>query len=210
MRLVSARRLAIAGTALFAAVLLAGCGGNDHSGANHDDESPTVSTSASGATFNDTDVRFAADMITHHRQAITMAQAAATRASDPRVKELAGRIEAAQDPEISTMSGWLNGWKQPVPSAEAGMPNMSGMDHGGHMPGMMSDQEMSGLMAAKGAAFDKLFLQLMIRHHQGAIEMAGTAQAQGQDPQAKQLAAKIAADQRAEIAKMQAILAKLP
>jgi uncharacterized protein (DUF305 family) len=104
------------------------------------------------------------------------------------------------------MSGWLRQWGQPVPSPNAG--------HGGHgnhtgMPGMMNDQEMDDLMAASGTNFDRMFLQMMIRHHQGAIEMANAEQQHGQDPRAKQLAAKIASDQAAEIKEMQDLLTRL-
>jgi len=128
-----------------------------------------------------------------------MAQLAEQRASNAQVKQLATRIKQAQDPEIATMSGWLRQWGQPVPS-----PGMDHGDHGG--PGMMSDQEMSDLESASGTDFDRMFLQMMIRHHQGAVEMANTEQQQGQNPQAKQLAAKIASDQTAEINEMQDLL----
>jgi uncharacterized protein (DUF305 family) len=210
MNQLSVRRLGVAGTALLAAVLLTGCGGTDHDGTDHDGSGggaqPAGSASVpAGATFNTADVRFATDMIPHHQQAIEMARIAETRASNAQVKDLATRIKKAQDPEIATMSGWLRQWGQPVPSTTPGM------GHGGHagMPGMMTEQEMKDLMAASGTGFDRMFLQMMIRHHQGAIEMANTEQQQGQDPQAKQLAAKIASDQAAEIKEMQDLLTKL-
>ena len=130
---------------------------------------------------------------------------AATKATNPQVKELSGRIEKAQDPEIATMSGWLRDWGQPVPSTAPGM----GHDQHTGMPGMMSDQEMNDLMTASGTGFDRMFLQMMIRHHQGAIEMATTEQQQGQHPDAKKLAGKIAADQAAEVTQMQGLLTKL-
>ncbi len=201
------RRLAVAGTTTVAAVLLAACGGGDHDssgGANHGNATPSA-TVPSEATFNAADVAFATDMIPHHQQALEMAKVAATRASNSQVKDLAGRIEKAQDPEIATLSGWLRSWKQPVPSTSPGM------GHGQHagMPGMMTDQEMANLMGAAGKAFDRMFLEMMIRHHQGAIEMATKEQQQGQDPDAKNLAGKIAADQAAEVKEMQDLLTKL-
>ena len=199
------RRLTVAGTALFAAVLLAACGGGDHNpgATNHGGAQPSASV-PSGAAFNAADVAFATEMIPHHQQAVEMAKLATTKATNAEVKELAGRIEKAQDPEITTMSGWLRDWGQPVPSSAPGM------GHGqAGMPGMMSDQEMKDLMAASGAGFDRMFLQMMIRHHQGAIEMATKQQQQGQHPDAKKLAEKIAADQAAEVTQMQTLLTKL-
>ena len=200
------RRFAVAATALFAAVVLAACGGGDHNmdGNNHGGAQPTASV-PSNAAFNAADVAFATDMIPHHQQALEMARTAETRASNAQVKDLAARIEKAQDPEIATMSTWLRQWGQPLPSGSPGM------GHGPHagMPGMMTDQEMRDLMAASGKDFDRMFLRMMIRHHQGAIEMATTEQQRGQNQQAKQLAEKIAADQAAEVKQMRDLLTKL-
>lgn len=198
-----ARDITVAGTALLATVLLAGCGG----GADHGGTAAALSTTSASvppsATFNSADVKFAKQMIPHHQQAIGMAQMAERRAGNAQVKELAARIEEAQAPEIATMSEWLRQWGQPVPSLGSG--------HGDHddMPGMMTDQQMQDLMAASGTNFDRMFLQMMIRHHQGAVEMANAEQQQGRDPGAKQLAAKIAADQTAEIKEMQDLLTTL-
>ncbi|HET9138375.1 DUF305 domain-containing protein, partial [Actinophytocola sp.] len=200
------RRLAVAATTLLTFALTA-CGGGDHDagGNNHDSGAPPSASVPSDAAFNAADIAFATDMIPHHQQALEMAQIADTRATNPQVKALAARIRGAQDPEIATMSGWLREWGQPVPSSSPGM------GHGQHsgMPGMMNDQEMADLMAASGKDFDRTFLEMMIRHHQGAIEMCGTHQQRGQHPQAKQLAEKIAADQAAEVAHMQDLLTKL-
>ena len=198
------RRFTVAGTGVLATVLLASCGGGEHGGGHDAGSQPTASVSAN-AVFSAADVAFATNMIPHHQQAIEMAELAATRASNSQVKDLAGRIEKAQDPEIATMSGWLRGWGQPVPSATPGM------DHGGHggMPGMMSNEEMRNLTGMSGPDFDRMFLQMMIRHHQGAIEMAMTEQKDGQHPEAKKLAEKIAADQTAEVTEMQSLLGTL-
>jgi uncharacterized protein (DUF305 family) len=112
---------------------------------------------------------FAQMMIPHHQQAITMAEQAATKASSPEVEQLAGQIERAQGPEIQKMIGWLRSWGT-SPSPDRGM----------HMgDGMMSDQDMKKLDTVSGKAFDKVFLQMMIKHHQGAISMARTEQVQG-------------------------------
>jgi uncharacterized protein (DUF305 family) len=167
-----------------------------------------ASASTGAAAFNNADVMFAQMMIPHHRQAIEMADLAATRAADPQVKALAGTIKAAQQPEIDTMTGWLNG--------AAGMP-MAGVSGGVSMPGTvpggmrgsMSQADMTKLAAATGAVFDKQFLTMMIVHHQGAITMAKQEGAVGGNADAKALAAKIVADQQAQITTMQTILARL-
>jgi uncharacterized protein (DUF305 family) len=163
-----------------------------------DDEPDT----AADADFNQADVTFAQEMIPHHQQAIEMAQLAQDRAEDPEVKDLAAQIEDAQDPEIQTMTGWLESWGEGVPSDDMDHGDMSGDD----MPGMMTDEEMAGLQAAGGAEFDQMFLTMMIEHHEGAIEMARTEQADGQNADAVALAEKIEADQTAEIATIEDLL----
>jgi uncharacterized protein (DUF305 family) len=154
-------------------------------------------------------------MIPHHQQAVQMAQMAVTRAQDPKVKELATKIAAEQAPEIRTMVGWLHAWGKPVPTGMPGMmsptPRMTGGSQtpamsSPSMPGMMSQQEMAQLMAARGPGFDRMFLQMMIRHHQGAVQMAKTELAAGVNPAAKKLAHKIETRQTAEIAQMQRML----
>ncbi|MET9303499.1 DUF305 domain-containing protein [Micromonospora aurantiaca] len=219
MRQTILRRAVLAGVALSALLATAACGGADDTGGmTHG----TGSSSAAGAsasadaTVNAADVMFAQMMIPHHQQAVTMADLAPTRASDPELKDLAAKIKAAQDPEITTMKGWLTAWGKPtdLPSDHS-MPGMSatpghgmpGMDAG--MPGMMSEQQMRDLAAAKGPAFDRMFAEMMIAHHRGAIDMARTEQADGSNPEAKALAAEIASDQAAEVQTLQKILDRL-
>ena len=136
-----------------------------------------------------------------------MADLAAQRASNAQVKSLAAAIKAAQDPEIQTMSGWLAQWGQPVPSDTDGH-DMSDMSHGdgATMEGMMTDEEMQQLASASGAAFDRLWLELMIKHHEGAVAMATTATTTGKSAEAKALAQEIIAAQQAEIAQMKQLL----
>lgn len=198
---------------LAAALLLGGCGGSPHHETAHPPapaSAPPASASpdaASPGVFNATDVQFATDMIPHHRQAVDMAALAATRASNAEVKALAAKIRQAQEPEIATMAGWLTAWGEPVPSPGAMHHDMDDM---GGMPGMLTDAELRQLTAATGAALDTLFLKLMIKHHEGAVEAATTAQAQGADPAVKQLAGAIVTSQTAELATMKALLDKLP
>ncbi|MEU9507024.1 DUF305 domain-containing protein [Micromonospora sp. NPDC048170] len=203
-----ARRAALAGAALTAALALTACGSDDHSSPNMGHGTPGTggpSATASGAaTFGDADAMFAQMMIPHHRQAVEMADLAETRAADPEVKKLAAEIKAAQAPEIATMSGWLAAWGRPVPSPGAEMPHM---DHGG-MPGMMSDADMKKLAAASGREFDKQFLTLMIAHHEGAVTMARDELARGVNAEAKAMAGQIVSSQQAEIDTMKKILGR--
>jgi len=148
-------------------------------------------------------------MIPHHRQAVRMAEMASSRATSPAVNALAAQIRGAQDPEITTMTGWLTSWGQPTEQ-----PGMSGMaGHGGHstssMGGMMSDADMAKLSKLTGGAFDREFLTMMTAHHNGAIDMARTQLAQGQYPPAKALAQNIITSQTAEIAKMKTLLTEV-
>lgn len=185
------RRLSSMALALVAALTVAGCGGNDSSG---------TTSSSSSSDWNDADVTFAQSMIPHHQQAVQMATMAKSNASSPGVKRLAEKIEAAQGPEITTMTGWLKDWGKEVPSEST-----SGMDSmgSGAKPGMMSEAAMKKLRTASGAGFDELFLTMMIEHHSGAIEMAKTEQANGKSTDAVALAETIEADQTAEIAEME-------
>ena len=207
------RRALLAGAAATALLSLSACGGDNSSsgsGMNHG-SGTSASASAGAAAFNDADVMFAQMMIAHHREAVSMAQLAETRAEDAEVKSLAAAIEQAQQPEIETMTAWLSAWGKPAP-----MPSMSEgmsmpeptMSHGA-MPGSMSEDDMKKLEAAKGADFDKQFITMMIAHHQGAITMAQEEVQQGSNVDAKALAQKIVTDQQAEITKMQAILDRL-
>ena len=165
---------------------------------------------APAGPHNQADITFAQQMTAHHRSAIAMADLAPTRAASSQVKALAAAIKAAQAPEITKMTGWLAAW---APETDPnGMPNttassaMGGMNGSAAMPGMMTDEQMSRLTAASGAAFDKMFLQMMVTHHQGALTMATTEKAQGSSPAALQLAGEIITSQTAQISQMQTLL----
>ncbi|MFB6956011.1 DUF305 domain-containing protein [Streptomyces sp. NPDC056309] len=198
-----ARRAALAATAVTAVLVLAACGSGEDSAGGARTSSPASAERAAGA-HNDADVTFAQGMIPHHQQAVRMARSAATRASSAEVKDLASRIEKAQDPEIETMSGWLESWGAKVPST------MPGMDHSGHgdMPGMMDGQDMNELAKASGADFDRMFLTMMVEHHEGAVEMAATEKANGRYAPARKTADDIITAQNAEIEEMNKLLGK--
>jgi uncharacterized protein (DUF305 family) len=205
-----ARRIAAVGVVAAGALLLSACGdnGDDMSGMDHGSMSSATATaeagkSAAAADFNDADVTFAQTMIPHHEQALEMAKLADGRASDPEIKELASQIEKAQDPEIKTLKGWLESWGKPTE-----MESMPGMDHSG-MDGMMSDEDMEALKAAKGTDFDKMFAEMMIEHHNGAIAMAKDEQKNGQNADAKKMADAIIEGQSAEVKQLQSILDRL-
>ena len=200
------RTTAASAVLITAALGLAGCGDSDSGsmpGMNHSSSSTTPAEST--AAFNDADVSFASEMIPHHQQAVQMARMAGDQATTPEVKKIATAIKSAQDPEIKQMSGWLSSWGKPVPS-----PNHSGHGMSEPMPGMMSEEEMSELSKAKGSMFDRMWIQLMIKHHQGAVAMAKTEQTNGKDPASIALAKKIETAQTAEIATMQRLLGRLP
>ncbi|GAA0964915.1 DUF305 domain-containing protein [Acrocarpospora macrocephala] len=198
------RGLALSATAgASALVLLTACGADEGSMAEPGATSapPATASPQSTVTVNDADVQFAQMMIPHHEQAVEMAKLAATQAADPEVKDLAAKIEAAQDPEIKTMTGWLSAWGKPaVP--EGG--------HSGHsMPGMMTEEDMVKLQTARGTEFDELFAEMMIAHHQGAIQMAVEEQGYGKNPRAIELAKTIQTSQQAEIDQMEKLLQRL-
>lgn len=161
---------------------------------------------------NDADIAFATGMISHHQQAVTMADLAAERATDPRVKDVAARVRSAQAPEIETMSGWLTGWGKRVPRAGEGH-DMSDHAHGPdgqELGGMLSDQDLYDLVKAVGPAFDRRWIDLMTRHHEGAVAMARTEMDTGASPAARALAEQVVKSQSAEIEEMKGLLAALP
>ncbi|GEL17329.1 DUF305 domain-containing protein [Pseudonocardia asaccharolytica] len=195
-----------------AAAVLAGCGTSTvASGAAATAPLPSAAGPAEvSASHHDADVAFVQGMIPHHAQAVQMSRLAADHASSPQVTELASTIEAAQDPEIAQMQGLLRAWGLPAaPTTVTGDPagaNHGGAGHGG-MSGMMTEDQMRQLGQARGPGFDRMFLQMMIEHHDGAVEMATTQLANGQNAEARALAQKIIDAQRAEIAAMRDLLA---
>ena len=205
------KTLKLVAVAAAATFTLAACGSDN--GTHHDAGSSAGTSSASSSTssvHNDADVMFAKQMIPHHAQAVSMAKMAASQASDPQVKALAADIEAAQGPEISTMSGWLKTWGEKVPSPDSPMDDMGGHDMGsmdnGDMTGMMTSDQMKQLGNASGSAFDRMWLHMMVEHHKGAIDMARTEQQDGKNPDAVALAKQIESAQADEISTIESML----
>jgi len=204
-------RMSTAGGILVVAITLSGCAGTSGEPAAGT-ASPSVASSASTSPgrvedkHNRVDAEFTQNMVVHHEGAIVMADLAARVASTPEVKALGQRISAAQEPEIIEMKSWLVAWGE----QSAADVNMDGMDMGGmDMGGLSQDEAMSELKAAEGTAFDRRFLELMIEHHRGAIEMADTQLASGTNPQALALARSIIDAQNAEITEMEQLLQAL-
>lgn len=148
---------------------------------------------------NSADVDYARMMIQHHTQALAMTDLVSERAESEKVKRLAERIAASQEPEIGAMRGWLteHGEKE----TETG----GAHDHAA-MPGMATGAQLKQLRAARGEAFDQLFLTLMITHHQGAITMATDVKAQGNNVRIEEMADDVVAQQTSEISRMRKML----
>jgi uncharacterized protein (DUF305 family) len=196
------RRLAVASATLALVGTLAACGSDDSPAA---DPAPAVEAtggSTSAVVLNEADVEFAQGMIAHHEQAIEMAEIALDPniGASPEVVDLATRIQAAQDPEVELMTRWLEAAGEPVTMDLSDGHDMSSME------GMMSADQMDALAAATGAEFDRMWLEMMIAHHEGAISQSETVKASGSNADVSALADEIIVAQQAEIAEMRALL----
>lgn len=198
-------RTSLTAMTVAAGLVLAGCSNNAQGPV---ETAPTKTSQASA--HNSADVAFAQQMIPHHEQALDMAKLARSRAESKEVKDLAADIEAAQDPEIQTMTGWLKQWGEALPRGMGGhaMDDGSRMDGDQMGQGMMSSRDMTELGKASGAAFDRMFLTMMIKHHEGAITMAKDEQRDGKDTAAIELATRIESAQTAEIKLMRKLLSE--
>lgn len=194
-------RVASAVAMVAALMMLAACGGSDA------DDAATTAVESVAANRNGADVEFAQMMIVHHEGAIEMADFIVEHGDGDEVRALGRRIGAAQGPEIALMASWLEAWGEAV---DAGHIDHGGMDHGGmEMGGLDQQGAMDALAGTSGAATDRLFLELMIEHHRGAVEMAQRLLAEGENPDAAALARTIVEDQEAEIVEMERMLAAL-
>ena len=169
----------------------------------------------SAAAFAPADVEFMQGMIPHHAQAVIMARWAATHGARADVQRLCERIAVAQSDEIRMMRRWLGERKQDVPDSMSTRHTMKmgNMTHEELMPGMLTDEQMRALDAARGAAFDRLFLVGMIGHHEGAIGMVRTLFSHGEaghDETVFRFATDVEADQTDELRKMHSMLATVP
>ncbi|EHK81008.1 DUF305 domain-containing protein [Rhodococcus pyridinivorans] len=218
------KTLAVGAMALAVVFTAAACSDSD-TGTTAATSSATTSATASAAdeaaAHNDADVMFAQMMIPHHSQAIEMSDMLLAKQDIPAdVTALAEQIKAAQGPEIAQLESWLEQWGEPTEMPETGNNDMPGMDmdegmdgmegmEGMQMEGMMSEEDMQALSDAQGTDAARLFLEQMIAHHEGAIDMAQTEIEDGQFPDAVEMARTIVDTQQQEIDTMRQLLTTL-
>lgn len=198
MHTTTTRTLAVA-AALTLGLTLASC-----STSNSSSETGSSSSSTSAASaHNDQDVMFAQMMLPHHKQAVEMSDMLLAKGSgvDTDVTDLAKQIKAEQSPEINQLTTWLKGWDEPTESEHSGM--------GHSMSGMMSDSDMDDLDQASAKDAAKLYLEQMIQHHKGAVDMAKTEVTKGKNTDAVAMAKSIVSSQTEQITQMQDMLASL-
>jgi uncharacterized protein (DUF305 family) len=193
----SSTRIIAGVAALAGAVVVSSCSKAEDPSAR---SASTAPSSAQVAVHNADDAMFAQMMIPHHEQAVELSAMVPDRSTDPAVVKLAATISGEQQPEITAMKALLLQWEVD-PNAAA--------DHSGHgmaMQGMVDDATMAKLQSLKGAEFDTLWLQSMISHHQGAIEMAKAEIANGQTVDMITMAKSMVTAQQAEIDQMKQML----
>lgn len=208
------KTLAVGATALAVVFAATACSDSDS------DTGTTVATSTAPASagtpaeqataHNDADVMFAQMMLPHHSQAIEMSDMLLAKDNIPaEVTALAEQIKTAQGPEIDQLESWLDQWGEPTKMPE-GDHDMPGMDGGmAEMEGMMSEEDMQALADAQGTDAARLFLEQMIAHHEGAVDMAQTEIEDGQFPDAVAMARTIVDTQQQEIDTMRQLLTTL-
>ena len=194
----SRRTMALTLATIAAAGALAACGSSEE--AVPPTPMPMMSSASPSASVDTraADIMFAQLMIPHHQQAVEMSDMALSQASSNDVKTLAEQIKSGQAPEIAVMRGWLANW---------GASETMGDDHSGHPmgTGMMTDDDMAALSALNGPDFDRVWLQMMVSHHKGAIKMAQDVLATTNDPEVKTLAQAIIDAQTKEIASIEVL-----
>jgi uncharacterized protein (DUF305 family) len=199
-------RRAVAVATSIAALLLLGCSGQSSSGRG-ESAAPAETVSGVAAEVNQEDVRFARLMAPHHDQAVSMCEMVLSkkRGVKPEVRDLAEQIAKVRESQIETLNGWIQSWDPGgdlEPAEDENAPH-----HGGH--GLMTERQMQELDLADGPDAQRLFLEGMIRHHEGAVAIAEAEVTGGSYPDAVELAKEMVATQKAEIAAMQQILTQL-
>lgn len=194
-------RLAALFVAFFAALFLASCSGSSDDPGSRATDEPVGTAAPPG--FNADDHAFATNMIPHHEQAIELAALAPQHSSNADLIALAAKISAEQEPEIKALRVFLVQWDE---NPQDNQNNMSHGEGGGTMAGMVDEATMTKLQSLQGAEFDTLWLQSMISHHQGAIEMAKAEVTNGQNDDIKRMAQTMVDTQQAEITQMNQML----
>jgi uncharacterized protein (DUF305 family) len=198
------------GGILLAAGVLAGCAAEPPApsgppvvlpGAPGDQPQVVTSAAPDRGGASQTEVDYLRNMIAHHQQAVEMTALTGERAQNPKLRALSDRISGAQGPEIGMMQGWLN---------------THGAEHAGHhghdhatMPGMATPEQLAQLAASHGADYDRMFLHLMIAHHEGAVTMATQLLSTGRDEQVHEMAQDVLVTQQDEIATMRGLQAEV-
>lgn len=177
-----------------AGLLLTGCGNKTSSNPAPPPPAARSAPTSPQQQHNQADVVFLQNMVLHHTQAMTMSQIARNQASTAQVKDLAARIEAEQSPQIQQMNSLLTEWAIPAPATTGATGTTNGVGHG-QLPGTVS-----------GAGFDRAFLEIMIVHHQDAVDMSQIELAQASDPATRNLAQQIISADQARINEMQTLL----
>lgn len=198
------------GAAVLVALTIAiGAPACSSTGSDHDMAAPTgVPPAVVSPGAESVDAGFAYDMSRHHAQAVEIAEVVNGRTTDPEIGVLARDIALTQQYQIGEMRGWLDGWRLPATSFAEPMAWM-GMSGGMAMPGMASDAELAALRDAPAGDVDRMFLELMIRHHQGGVEMATAAASTATVPYVRALATSIEGSQTAEVESMTDLLDSL-
>ncbi len=201
------RTVLAASAALVAALTLASCAPTEPASVSEPAASApeTELNAAELAEFNEADIMFAQMMIPHHRQAVAMSDTLLAKTGiSAETVALAEEIKAAQEPEIAQLNGLLVAWGFDEMTADD---DMAGMDHSS---GMMTDNDMAALDDATGSEAERLYLEQMIEHHEGAIIMASPQIIDGENADAVALAEAIESAQQTEISEMKKLLAALP
>jgi len=208
------RRIALPAFGLLLTVVLAACGGSASDTTGGEESSPAMdmnseemqdmasepASEAAATELNESDVTFLQNMVPHHQQAVEMAEMVPDQTSRPELLELSEAINSTQSAEIDQMNGLLEA------AGEEPAMAMEGMDHsmgGMEMPGMMDQAAVDELAQLRDQEFDLAFIDMMVEHHSGAIEMAEQVIAEGQNPQVADLARDVIKAQRAEIDQME-------
>lgn len=211
-RLISQRGAGMACAVLCATAVASAVSGQGPQRVSADTPAPAVTPATADTTrprVNIADVKFMQGMIAHHVQAVVMSALVSSRTGRNDLRLLAQRIDVSQKDEIKLMQRWLRARHQEVPDSDAPHAYYDA-EHGMLMPGMLTSAEMDTLSNSSGTTFERLFLQGMMKHHEGALTMVKQLFATnggGQDTEIFRYANDVDADQRAEIARMQKLLA---
>jgi uncharacterized protein (DUF305 family) len=202
-------RLLAASVVLAMSTGFAGCASDDSESA----PPPAVHTADNGDVFNDADVAFATDLMQHHAFALVLVDLTRTTDVSPDLGAIAAEILDADSVEIQTATAWLAAWDQPAPETIRDHANAHAAERGeeieipgGDLPGMPAASELEELEGLTGAEFEERWLELMIAHHEGAIEIAEQAEEEGEFAPAVKLARTVAATQQDQVEQMEALL----